>query len=99
MSFDRFLVFVAAATLLSGCQMIQRRLNPDCHSAQAQDYERASQVAPLQVPEGLDTPNTQGALVIPTVELAPPLPGAKDACLDQPPRYKAAPPNKAASPG
>ncbi|HMK86460.1 MAG TPA: hypothetical protein VK437_10920, partial [Steroidobacteraceae bacterium] len=42
-------------------------------------------------------PNTQGALVIPTVELAPPPPGPHDACLDEPPRYKPAPPNKAAS--
>jgi len=31
------------------------------------------------------------------VELAPPPPGPKDSCLDVPPRYKPAPPNKAAS--
>ena len=67
----------------------------DCH--RPQEYQRAAQVAPLKVPAGLDTPNTQGALVIPTVDLAPPPPGPHDACLDTPPRYKPAPPNKAAS--
>jgi uncharacterized lipoprotein len=87
--------FCAAAALLSGCSHIMSRLNPDCHTRQ--EYQRAVQVAPLKVPEGLDNPNTQGALVIPTVELSPPPPGPKDACLDLPPRYKPAPTNKAAS--
>jgi uncharacterized lipoprotein len=85
---------IAAATLVSGCHIFNR-LSPDCH--RPQEYQRATQLAPLKVPAGLDTPNTQGALVIPTVELAPPPPGPHDACLDAPPRYKPAPPNKAAS--
>ena len=96
MSFARIVAFIGAATLLCGCHMVSR-LNPDCHTKQ--EYQRAAQVAPLIVPEGLDPPSTQGALVIPTVELAPPPPGPKDACLDLPPQYKPAPPNKAASPG
>jgi hypothetical protein len=50
----------------------------------------------LKVPSGLDTPNTAGALVIPTVTDAPPPPGPHDTCYDIPPRYKAAPQNKAA---
>jgi uncharacterized lipoprotein len=96
MSFDRIIFLLGGATLLSGCHIVSR-LNPDCHTKQ--EYQRAAQMAPLKVPEGLDSPNTQGALVIPTVELAPPTPGPKDACLDLPPRYTPAPPNKAASPG
>jgi uncharacterized lipoprotein len=95
MSFERIIVFIAAVTLTSGCSHIINRLNPDCHTRQ--EYQHASQVAPLKVPEGLDTPNTQGALVIPTVELSPPPPGPHDACLDLPPKYKPAPSNKAAS--
>ncbi|HUE09290.1 MAG TPA: hypothetical protein VMQ54_00045 [Steroidobacteraceae bacterium] len=94
MSFDRALGMIAAATLVSGCHIFNR-LTPDCH--RPQEYQRATQLAPLKVPPGLDTPNTQGALVIPTVDLAPPPPGPHDACLDTPPRYKPAPPNKAAS--
>ncbi len=94
MSLDRAILLIAAATLMSGCHLVRPGAT-DCHSPQ--EYQRAAQVAPLKVPAGLDTPNTQGALVIPTVELAPPPPGPHDACLDIPPRYKPAPPNKAAS--
>ncbi len=94
MSLDRILMVVAAAALMSGCGLFGR-LNPDCHTRQ--EYQRAGQAPPLKVPAGLDSPNTQGALVIPKVELAPPPPGPKDTCLDVPPRYKPAPPNKAAS--
>jgi uncharacterized lipoprotein len=95
MNFERIIGFCAVAALLCGCSHIMARLNPDCHTRQ--EYQQAIQVAPLKVPEGLDNPNTQGALVIPTVELSPPPPGPKDACLDLPPRYKPAPTNKAAS--
>ena len=87
-------MFFTAAALLSGCHLFSK-LTPDCHTAQ--EYQRAGQVAPLKVPAGLDAPNTKDALVIPTVDLALPPPGPKDACLDVPPRYKPAPPNKAAS--
>ncbi len=96
MSFSRLVIVSAAAALLSGCfSHIVSRLNPDCHTKQ--EYQQAIQVAALKVPDGLDTPNTQGALVIPTIDVAPPPPGPKDACLDLPPKYKPAPQNKAAS--
>ena len=94
MSLGRVLTLIAAAALTSGCHLFGK-LTSDCHSAQ--EYQRAGQVAALKVPAGLDSPNTQGAMAIPTVELAPPPPGPKDPCLDVPPRYKPAPPNKAAS--
>jgi uncharacterized lipoprotein len=94
MSLDRVLMLIAAAALTSGCHLFSK-LTTDCHTRQ--EYQRAGQVPPLKVPAGLDSPNTQGALVIPTVELALPAPGPNDTCLDVPPRYKPAPPNKAAS--
>lgn len=87
--------FVAAAVLLNGCRLIHG-YQPDCHKTQ--EYQRAVQRAPLKVPEGLDSPNTVGALVIPTVDLAAPPPGPHEACLDTPPRYKPAPANKAGTP-
>jgi len=93
MRVERVILMVAVGAALSGCHMFSRVA--DCH--RPQEYQRAVQVAPLKVPAGLDIPNTQGALVIPTVDLAPPPPGPHDACLDTPPRYKPAPPNKAAS--
>ena len=95
MSLDRVLILIAAAALMSGCHLFSK-LTPDCHTPQ--EYQRAGQVAPLKVPQGLDSPNTQGALVIPPAPaVALPPPGPKDTCLDVPPRYQAAPPNKAAS--
>jgi uncharacterized lipoprotein len=94
MSLDRVLILIAAAALTSGCHLFTK-LTPDCHVPQ--EYQRAGQVAPLKVPAGLDSPNTQGAMVIPAVALAPPPPGKKDTCLDVPPRYLPAPSNKAAS--
>jgi uncharacterized lipoprotein len=94
MSLDRMLVLIAASALMSGCHLFSK-LNPDCHSKQ--DYQHALSAPPLKVPPGLDSPNTAGALVIPTVTDAPPPPGPHDQCYDIPPRYKPAPPNKAAS--
>ena len=67
---------MAAALLLNGCTRLLHGFAPDCHKRQ--EYQRAAQAAPLKVPAGLDSPNTQGALLIPTVELAPPLPGSFD---------------------
>jgi uncharacterized lipoprotein len=87
-------MFIPAAAIMSGCHLFSK-LTPDCHSPQ--EYQRAGQIPPLKVPEGLDSPNTQGALVIPPVAVALPPPGPKDTCLDVPPRYEPAPPNKAAS--
>ena len=95
MSFERTLVLGGAVALLCGCHL-SRRLNPDCHVHQ--EYQDARQLELLKVPEGLDSPNTQGSLAIPTVEVAPPPPGPKDACLDVPPKFKPAPANKAGLP-
>jgi uncharacterized lipoprotein len=94
MSLDRALMLVAASALMSGCHLFTK-LNPDCHHRQ--DYQNALSAPPLKVPPGLDSPNTAGALVIPTVTDVPPPPGPKDTCYDVPPRYKPAPQNKAAS--
>ena len=86
---------IAAAVLLNGCHLLHG-FQPDCHKRQ--EYQRAVQLPPLKVPQGLDSPNTQGALVIPTVGLVAPPPGPHEACLDTPPRYRPAPANKAGTP-
>jgi uncharacterized lipoprotein len=100
MNFDRVLLLVVASSALCGCHFFSKlnplsKLNPDCHTAQ--EYQHAVSAAPLKVPPGLDSPNTQGALVIPTVGVVPPPPGPKDACLDLPPKYQPAPTSKSAS--
>jgi uncharacterized lipoprotein len=96
MRFDRIVMAAAVAVSLSGCHLLNK-LQPDCHHPQ--EYQRAREVPALIVPQGLDKPNTAGALAVPAVDLAPPPPGPKDACLDIPPRYQPAPSNKAASSG
>jgi uncharacterized lipoprotein len=93
MSLDRVLMLIAASALISGCHLFTK-LTPDCHTKQ--EYQHALSAQPLKVPSGLDTPNTASALLIPTVTDVPPPPGPKDTCYDVPPRYKPAPPNKAA---
>jgi uncharacterized lipoprotein len=94
MRLDRLLTVALAIACLSGCHLFSK-LTPDCHTKQ--EYQHALSAPPLQVPSGLDSPNTQGALVIPKVELAPPPPGPHDTCFDVPPRYQPAPQNKASS--
>jgi uncharacterized lipoprotein len=94
MRFDRAVILAAAAVPLCGCHLFSK-LTPDCHTPQ--EYQRALQMAPLKVPEGMDTPNTQSALPIPNIDITPPPPGPHDACLDVPPHYVPAPANKAAS--
>ena len=95
MRIHRIILVLAVAALSNGCARLLHGFAPDCHKPQ--EYQRAVQRPALQVPAGLDTPNTQGALVIPTVDVVPPPPGRRDACLDVPPRYKPAPANKAGS--
>ncbi|MGC1387888.1 MAG: hypothetical protein WA807_07780 [Steroidobacteraceae bacterium] len=94
MSLERITLIIAVATTASGCHMFGKSV-PDCH--RPQEYQSAVQVPQLKVPAGLDTPNTQGALVIPALDVTPPPPARNAACLDAPPRYIPAPANKAAS--
>jgi uncharacterized lipoprotein len=92
MTIVRASLAVAIALACGGCHAPHGgALKGDCR--RHQEYERAIQVAPLKVPEGLDAPNVQGALVIPAVE-GPPPPGPNDACLDEPPRFKGSAPPK-----
>lgn len=98
MTMCRIAIGLAMLMLLGGCHWHPfRPTSENCHKVQ--EYQRAASVAPLKVPEGVDEPNVKGALVIPTVEVAPPPPGPSDACLDEPPRYKPAPSNKPSAPG
>jgi len=95
----RVLALALAATLLTACHLnpfhFWHYANASCH--RPQEYQRAVQVAPLKVPAGLDVPNTQGALAIPSTDEAPPPPSAKEPCLDEPPKWKAAPPPRGLS--
>ena len=90
MTVRRISIGFAISMLLASCHGNPfRAVGENCHKPQV--YQRAGSAAPLKVPEGADAPNVAGALVIPSIDAAPPPPGASDPCLDEPPRYKPAP--------
>jgi uncharacterized lipoprotein len=81
------LSLVAILFALSGC----RSIVGSCHDPQA--YQEAQSAKPLQIPAGLEAPDTRNALVIPELkEPAPPPRKEGDECLDRPPSYRTAKP-------
>lgn len=68
---------------LCGCKAMLPGVE-DC--AAPSPYESAREVAPLQVPEGLDQPNTRNALRTPEVTAPERPPSGR--CLDYPPPFQ-----------
>ena len=83
----RMVVAVTAlAWGLSGCHMFHA-LTHTCE-LDTDSYQKAASVAPLRVPLGIDPPDAKSSLAIPTLtEPAPPPRGARDPCLDEPPKF------------
>jgi uncharacterized lipoprotein len=74
-----------------GCRSLRNR---QCHGPQP--YQKATSVAPLTIPPGLDAPDTTNALRLPQLkEPAPPARTGKQPCLDQPPPFKVIQPARA----
>jgi uncharacterized lipoprotein len=90
MKFVSVLMICACIGALGGCHRL--RANAGCHAAQ--EYQKAQQLPPLKVPAGLDAPSKASPLVIPSVASDIPVRGRRDACLEEPPKYKASAPNK-----
>ena len=85
MKFGSISRVVTAAVLLAlgGCHGLRAK---SCHKVQP--YMGAKNLPPLQIPPGLDTPDTTSALRIPRLnEPAPPPRTGRDPCLDEPPSY------------
>jgi hypothetical protein len=78
---------------LTGCHLLHSS-SKSCHNSKP--YLKAESVAPLQIPSGLDAPDTANALHIPALnEPEPPARHGKDPCLDEAPSFvlpKRAPP-------
>ena len=73
MNMRRISIGLAISTLLASCHGNPfRSVGENCHKPQV--YQRAGSAAPLKVPDGADAPNVAGALVIPSVDAAPPSP-------------------------
>lgn len=83
------LCLAAAFLWLGGCKTL--RGISSCHKTQP--YMAATSVPPLKIPQGLDAPDTSGALKLPALnEPPPPRRTNKDPCLDSPPSFKVAKP-------
>lgn len=77
----------AALLALGGCKVIHHVTHDDnCHKPQP--YMRATSIAPLAIPHGLDTPDTSHALEVPPLSgpTPPPL-RPTDPCLAAPPSF------------
>lgn len=76
---------LATVVGLTGCQHL-RNLGGSCHDVKP--YMKATSIAPLKVPPGLDPPDRSNALKVPAIDTpAPPRRGKKDPCLDAPPPF------------
>src|SRR5690242_5712646 len=90
-------VILGVGLTLGGCHPISALRSRELSCHRKQPYMAASSVAPLNIPPGLDKPDTTNALHIPALnEPAPPPRKGKEPCLDEPPSFKVPP--KAASP-
>jgi uncharacterized lipoprotein len=75
------------AMCASGCHVVRAISKRECH--EPQPYMKATSVPSLQIPTGLDAPDTTNALRLPALnEPAPPPRTSKDPCLDEPPSFK-----------
>jgi uncharacterized lipoprotein len=83
----RVVVVLAATGLgLSGCHT-WHKITHTCAN-DTDGYLKATSVAPLRVPLGLDPPDAKSGLQIPALnEPALPPRAAKDPCLDEPPKF------------
>jgi uncharacterized lipoprotein len=79
---------LAAVAPLAGCHPWQalHDVGGSCHDVKP--YQKAQSVSTLQIPSGLDTPDTTNALHIPKLnEPVPPPRTKKDPCLDAAPPF------------
>jgi len=51
------------------------------------EYTNSESLPPLQVPPGMDLPDTRGALRVPELDTPERVRGPGEPCLDEPPRY------------
>ncbi|HEV3181254.1 MAG TPA: hypothetical protein VGY90_00440 [Steroidobacteraceae bacterium] len=95
MKFARGIVLlILLLPLVVGCHVFRSARAKACHGPQP--YQKSQSVPPLQIPAGLDAPDTTSALRLPALnEPAPPPRSGKQPCLDEPPPFKVKQPAKA----
>jgi len=86
-------LLIAPLMGLSGCHIWRGASAKSCHAPQP--YMQAKSVPPLIVPGGLDAPDTTNALKLPQLnEPASPARHGNEPCLDEPPSFKVAQPQR-----
>ncbi len=86
----RTLICAAVILALGGCSTVRgvKRVLTQNDCNKPQPYQSAGSLAPLQVPVGIDPPDTRGTLRIPAYnEPVPPPRKLTDPCLDAPPPF------------
>ncbi|MGH8199703.1 MAG: hypothetical protein ACREVO_04980 [Steroidobacteraceae bacterium] len=83
----------AVLLALSGCKVIHHVTHDDtCNKPEP--YQRATSIAPLNIPQGLASPDTSHALEVPQLNgPAPPPRTVKDPCIFAPPSFNVPQPN------
>ena len=83
----------AVLLALGGCKTIHHITHDDsCYKPQP--YMKAASIPPLNIPQGLDAPDTSHALDVPKVdEPTPPARRPGEPCLDEPPSFNVPQPN------
>ena len=78
----------------SGCNPF-RRSKADLVCKGPEGYANAHSVPPLQIPAGLESPDTRSALKVPDLNTPePPTRKRSEGCLDEPPPYVIAKPKE-----
>jgi uncharacterized lipoprotein len=84
----------AIVCVTSGCNPF-RRSHAEAVCKGPAGYADAASVPPLQIPAGLEAPDTRGALRIPDLNTPEPPPRTRaQGCLDEPPPYVIAKPKE-----
>lgn len=87
------LAIAVALVAFGGCKTMHRLIGSD-NCNKRQPYMQATSIPRLDVPAGLDSPDTSHALDVPPLNgPAPPPRGPKDPCLDKPPPFNVGHPN------
>jgi uncharacterized lipoprotein len=80
------LVLALGALSLDSCSIFHRNGKHDCHEPQV--AKSAGALPPLQVPAGLDAPDTRNAIRVPDLATPATPRSPTDPCLSVPPSFK-----------
>jgi uncharacterized lipoprotein len=87
-------LLAAVVSVTSGCNPF-RRSHADAVCKGPEGYSDARDLPALKIPPGLESPDTRGALRIPSLNTPePPARRESQGCLDTPPKYAIAKPKE-----